>query len=94
MEADDLTDKFNRLNLPADIKDFINKNKVDAKPDPNIESIPYIPCPELSNKTKVNIKGQDSGDFDLKCEVVNTFKKYLKNIKADFNMDEEKKKII
>ena len=92
MEADDLTDKFNRLNLPADIKDFINKNKVDAKPDPNIESIPYIPCPELSNKTKVNIKGQDSGDFDLKCEVVNTFKKYLKNIKADFNMDEEKKK--
>ena len=92
VEAEELTDKFNKLNLPGDTKIFIDKNKVDARPDEKIEAIPYIPCPELSNKTKVNIKGQDSGDFDLKCEVVNTFKQYLKNIKADFNIDEEKKK--
>ena len=90
-EAEELTDKFNKLNLPGDTKIFIDKNKVDARPDEKIEAKPYIPCPELSNKTKVNVKGQDSGDFDLKCEVVNEFKQYLKNI-GNFNADEEKKK--
>ena len=90
-EAEELTDKFNKLNLPGDTKIFIDKNKVDARPDEKIEAKPYIPCPELSNKTKVNVKGQDSGDFDLKCEVVNEFKQYLKNI-GNFNVDEEKKK--
>ena len=91
IEIGDLTDKFNRLSLTNDVKEFIDKNLTDAKPDLNIEFIPYIPCPEIFNKAKP-AKGQNSSDFDIKCEVVDTFKKFFKNMKADINMDEEKKK--
>ena len=91
IEIGDLTDKFNRLSLTNDIKEFIDKYATDAKPDLNIEFIPYIPCPEIFNKTKP-AKGQNSSDFDIKCEVVDTFKKFFKNMKADINMDDEKKK--
>ena len=92
IEISDLTDKFNRLNLTNDINEFIEENKTTDKPDINIEFIPYIPCPELTNKTKINTKDQSSFDFDISYEVVNTFKKYLKNIRSDLNLDEEKKK--
>ena len=94
IEISDLTDKFNRLNINNDIKEFLESNKTDAKPDLNIEFVPYIPCPELTNKTKVNAKEKDSKDFDVSYEVVNTFKKFLKNIRTDLNLDEEKKKNI
>ena len=51
MEIIDLTDRFDRLSLENDIKEFIEKNKSDAKPDSNIEFIPYVPCPELSKRS-------------------------------------------
>ena len=79
IEIGDLTDKFNRLSLTNDIKEFIDKYATDAKPDLNIEFIPYIPCPEIFNKTKP-AKGQNSSDFDIKCEVVDTFKKFFISI--------------
>lgn len=95
IEREDLIDKFNRLNLANDVKEFIENNKTNNKPDSNIEFIPYIPCPELSNKTKVNSKEQNTdNDFDVSCEVVNTFQKFLKNIRPDLNLDEARKKNI
>ena len=95
IEREDLIDKFNRLNLTNDVKEFIENNKTNNKPDSNIEFIPYIPCPELSNKTKVNSKEQNTdNDFDVSCEVVNTFQKFLKNIRPDLNLDEARKKNI
>ena len=92
IDISDLTDKFNRLSLDNDKKEFIENNKCEEKPDINIEFIPYIPAPELSNKSGVNKKGQESKDFDVNCEVIDTFKKVFKNIRTDLNMDEEKKK--
>ena len=92
IEIIDLTDKFNRLNLNNDIKEFIDENKSDEKPDVNIEFIPYIPCPELTKRTNMNVKGEEMKDFDINYEVVNAFQKYLKNIRTDLNLDEEKKK--
>ena len=94
IEIIDLTDKFNRLNLNNDIKEFIDENKSDEKPDVNIEFIPYIPCPELTKRTNMNVKGEEMKDFDINYEVVNAFQKYLKNIRTDLNLDEEKKKNI
>ena len=94
IEISDLTDKFKRLNINNDIKEFIEENNSNAKPDVNIEFVPYIPCPELTNKTKINNKAQDSKEFDISYEVVNTFKKFLKNIRIDLNLEEEKKKNI
>ena len=94
IEIIDLTDKFNRLNLNNDIKEFIDENKSDEKPDANIEFIPYIPCPELTKRTNMNVKGEEMKDFDINYEVVNAFQKYLKNIRTDLNLDEEKKKNI
>ena len=94
IEIIDLTDKFNRLNLNNDVKEFIDENKSDATPDLNIEFIPYIPCPELTKRTNMNVKGEEMKDFDINYEVVNAFQKYLKNIRADLNLDEEKKKNI
>ena len=93
MEIIDLTDRFDRLSLENDIKEFIEKNKSDAKPDSNIEFIPYVPCPELSKRSSSkSLNKQEIADFDIKCEVVSTFKKYFKNIRADLNMVEEKNK--
>ena len=93
MEIIDLTDRFDRLSLENDIKEFIEKNKSDAKPDSNIEFIPYVPCPELSKRSSSkSLNKQEIDDFDIKCEVVSTFKKYFKNIRADLNMVEEKNK--
>ena len=93
MEIIDLTDRFDRLSLDNDIKEFIEKNKSDAKPDSNIEFIPYVPCPELSKRSSSkSLNKQEIADFDIKCEVVSTFKKYFKNIRADLNMVEEKNK--
>ena len=93
MEIIDLTDRFDRLNLENDIKEFIEKNKSDAKPDSYIEFIPYVPCPELSKRSSSkSLNKQEIADFDIKCEVVSTFKKYFKNIRADLNMVEEKNK--
>ena len=94
IEIIDLTDKFNRLNLNNDVKEFIDENKSDATPDLNIEFIPYIPCPELTKRTNMNVKGEEMKDFDINYEVVNAFQKYLKNIRTDLNLDEEKKKNI
>ena len=94
IEIGDLTDKFNRLNINDDIQKFIETNKSNSKPDLNIEFIPYIPCPELTKRTNMNIKGEEIKDFDINYEVVNTFQKYLKNIRTDLNLDEEKKKNI
>ena len=94
IEIIDLTDKFNRLNLNNDVKEFIDENKSDEKPDVNIEFIPYIPCPELTKRTNMNVKGEEMKDFDINYEVVNAFQKYLKNIRTDLNLDEEKKKNI
>lgn len=93
MEIIDLTDRFDRLSLENDIKEFIEKNKSDAKPDSNIEFIPYVPCPELSKRSSSkSLNKQEIADFDIKYEVVSTFKKYFKNIRADLNMVEEKNK--
>lgn len=93
MEIIDLTDRFDRLSLENDIKEFIEKNKSDTKPDSNIEFIPYVPCPELSKRSSSkSLNKQEIADFDIKCEVVSTFKKYFKNIRADLNMVEEKNK--
>ena len=93
MEIIDLTDRFDRLSLENDIKEFLEKNKSDAKPDSNIEFIPYVPCPELSKRSSSkSLNKQEIADFDIKCEVVSTFKKYFKNIRADLNMVEEKNK--
>ena len=93
MEIIDLTDRFDRLSLENDIKEFIEKNRSDAKPDSNIEFIPYVPCPELSKRSSSkSLNKQEIADFDIKCEVVSTFKKYFKNIRADLNMVEEKNK--
>ena len=93
MEIIDLTDRFDRLSLENDIKEFIEKNKSDSKPDSNIEFIPYVPCPELSKRSSSkSLNKQEIADFDIKCEVVSTFKKYFKNIRADLNMVEEKNK--
>ena len=93
MEIIDLTDRFDRLSLENDIKEFLEKNKSDAKPDSNIEFIPYVPCPELSKRSSSkSLNKQEIDDFDIKCEVVSTFKKYFKNIRADLNMVEEKNK--
>ena len=94
IEIIDLTDKFNRLNLNNDIKEFIDENKSDEKPDVNIEFIPYIPCPELTKRTNMNVKGEEMKDFDINYEVVNAFQKYLKNIRTDLNLEEKKKKNI
>ena len=94
IEIIEFTDKFNRLNLNNDIKEFIDENKPDEKPDVNIEFIPYIPCPELTKRTNMNVKGEEMKDFDINYEVVNAFQKYLKNIRTDLNLDEEKKKNI
>ena len=94
IEISDLTDKFNRLNINNDIKEFLEENKTNAKPDLNIEFVPYIPCPELTNRTKAKNKAQDTKDFDICYEVVNTFKKFLKNLRIDLNLEEEKKKNI
>ena len=94
IEISDLTDKFNRLNINNDIKEFLEENKTNAKPDLNIEFVPYIPCPELTNRTKAKNKAQDTKDFDICYEIVNTFKKFLKNLRIDLNLEEEKKKNI
>ena len=92
IDISDLTDKFNRLNLDTDIKEFIELNRTEEKPDSKIEFIPYRPAQEISNKSSVNKKNQESKDFDINCEVINTFKKVFKNIRTDLDMNEEKKK--
>ena len=92
IDISDLTDKFNRLNLDTDTKEFIELNRTEEKPDPKIEFIPYRPAQEISNKSSVNKKNQESKDFDINCEVINTFKKVFKNIRTDLDMNEEKKK--
>ena len=48
---------------------------------------------ELTKRTNMNVKGEEMKDFDINYEVVNAFQKYLKNIRTDLNLDEEKKKI-
>ena len=92
IDISDLTDKFNRLNLDTDTKEFIELNRTEEKPDSKIEFIPYKPAQEISNKSSVNKKNQESKDFDINCEVINTFKKVFKNIRTDLDMNEEKKK--
>ena len=92
IDISDLTDKFNRLNLDTDTKEFIELNRTEEKPDSKIEFIPYKPAQEISNKSSVNKKSQESKDFDINCEVINTFKKVFKNIRTDLDMNEEKKK--
>ena len=92
IDISDLTDKFNRLNLDTDTKEFIELNRTEEKPDLKIEFIPYKPAQEISNKSSVNKKNQESKDFDINCEVINTFKKVFKNIRTDLDMNEEKKK--
>ena len=92
IDISDLTDKFNRLNLDSDTKEFIELNRTEEKPDSKIEFIPYKPAQEISNKSSVNKKNQESKDFDINCEVINTFKKVFKNIRTDLDMNEEKKK--
>ena len=92
IDISDLTDKFNRLNLDTDTKEFIELNRTEEKPDSKIEFIPYRPAQEISNKSSVNKKNQESKDFDINCEVINTFKKVFKNIRTDLDMNEEKKK--
>ena len=92
IDISDLTDKFNRLNLDTDTKEFIELNRTEEKPDSKIEFIPYRPAQEISNKSSVNKKSQESKDFDINCEVINTFKKVFKNIRTDLDMNEEKKK--
>ena len=92
IDISDLTDKFNRLNLDTDTKEFIELNRTEEKPDLKIEFIPYKPAQEISNKSSVNKKSQESKDFDINCEVINTFKKVFKNIRTDLDMNEEKKK--
>ena len=42
IEISDLTDKFNRLNINNDIKEFLEANKTDAKPDLKIYKLFHI----------------------------------------------------
>ena len=92
IEIDSLTDKFNRISIEKDIKDFIEKNKTDAKPDKPICFIPYKPAADSINYSKISSKRKDSVDLDVSLEVIKTFQKIFKHIRTDLNMDDERKK--
>ena len=80
IDLDNLKDKFNRIKIEKDINDFIEINKTDAKPDINIDFVPYKPAPELVNNSIISSKRKDSKDLDVSFEVVVTFQKLFKNI--------------
>ena len=92
IEIDSLADKFNRISIEKDIKDFIEKNKTDAKPDKPICFIPYKPAADSINYSKISSKRKDSVDLDVSLEVIKTFQKIFKHIRTDLNMDDERKK--
>ena len=92
IEIDSLVDKFNRISIEKDIKDFIEKNKTDAKPDKPICFIPYKPAADSINYSKISSKRKDSVDLDVSLEVIKTFQKIFKHIRTDLNMDDERKK--
>ena len=92
IEIDSLADKFNRISIEKDIKDFIEKNKTDAKPNKPICFIPYKPAADSINYSKISSKRKDSVDLDVSLEVIKTFQKIFKHIRTDLNMDDERKK--
>ena len=93
-EINSLDEKYNGINIEDDINEFIEKNKVDTKPDEVIKFNPYHPSPEIVNDSIFSPNAKDNKDKDLEIsfEVIKVFKKMFRQIRTDLNMDEEKRK--
>ena len=93
-EINALDEKCNGINIEDDINEFIEKNKVDTKPDEVIKFNPYIPSPEIVNDSIFSPNAKDSKDKDLEIsfEVIKVFRKIFRQIRTDLNIDEERRK--
>jgi len=94
VEIKSLDEKYNGINIEDDINEFIEKNKVDTKPDEEIKFNPYNPSPEIVNDSifSPNAKDNKNKDLEISFEVIKVFRKMFRQIRTDLNMDEERRK--
>jgi len=92
VEINSLDEKYNGINIENDINEFIEKNKVDAKPDEVIKFNPYHPSPEIVNDSIFSPNAKENKDLEISFEVIKVFKKMFRQIRTDLNMDEERRK--
>ena len=83
LDLESLAEKFKNINLEADMNEFIEKNKVDAAPDPEIMFVPY----------KQNINPDAPHECaELPFEVLTELKTYLKDVLPSYDLVLEEKK--
>ena len=92
LELEGLNSSFNNINIEKDIKDFVEKYKTNAKPDPVIQFIPLKPSPELISSSIFNSKSDDKKNLEISYEVILVFQRLFRKIRTDLNMKEEAKK--
>ena len=93
-EIKSLDEKCNGINIEDDINEFIEKYKVDTKPDEVIKFNPYKPSPEIVNDSifSPNVKDCKDKDLEISFEVIKVFRKIFRQIRTDLNIDEERRK--
>ena len=93
-EIDALNEKYENISIEDDINEFIEKNKVETKPDEQIKFIPYKPAPEINGNSIFSSSSaiKENKDLEVSFEVIKVFQKLLRYIRKDLNMDEERKK--
>ena len=92
MELESLNGSFNNINIEKDIKDFVEKYKTNAKPDPVIKFIPLNPSPEIISSSIFDPNSDDKKDLEISYEVILVFQRLFRKIRTDLNMEEEAKK--
>lgn len=93
LSLNELENHYKKINIDNSLNNFIEKNKSDKKPHPEILFIPYKPHACLKSS---NISGEDENEIDTlnnNYRVVEILNKNFKDIGTDLDLELEKKSI-